>query len=87
MRRLNGAPKLTDEDSTPAEQNPRARPGGLRAAIAVLWAFLGVRGQRGYELDLTTLKPVQIVVAGIAGGIIFVLTLLLVVRVILSQTN
>ncbi|MEY3200579.1 MAG: hypothetical protein RIR70_129 [Pseudomonadota bacterium] len=60
-------------------------PTGLRAAIAVLWAFLGVRGQRGYEVDLTTLKPAQIIVAGILGGIIFVLTLVLLVRFILSH--
>jgi hypothetical protein len=53
----------------------------------VLWAFIGVRGQRGYELDLTTLTPRQIILAGIVGGVIFVLTLLLVVRVILSQTH
>lgn len=67
--------------------NEKRRPTGLRAAIAVLWAFLGVRGQRGYEVDLTTLKPSQIIIAGLLGGIILVLTLLLVVRVILSQIN
>ena len=51
----------------------------------VLWAFLGVSGQRGYEMDLTTLKPLQTIEAGVLGGVILVLTLLLVVRVILSS--
>ena len=60
-------------------------PTGLRAAVVVLWAFFGVRGQRGYEADLTTLKPAQIIAAGIVGGIIFVLSLLLLVRFILSH--
>lgn len=60
-------------------------PSGLRAVIAVLWAFLGVRGQRDYEVDLTTLKPVQIVIAGLLGGAVFVLTLVLLVRFILRD--
>ncbi len=66
-------------------EGDKKSPGGLRAAIAVLWAFLGVRGQRGYETDLATLKPAQIIVAGILGGIIFVLSLVLLVRFILSH--
>lgn len=66
-------------------EGDKKSPGSLRAAIAVLWAFLGVRGQRGYEVDLTTLKPVQIIVAGIVGGIIFVLSLVLLVRFVLSH--
>lgn len=66
-------------------EGDKKTPTGLRAAVAVLWAFLGVRGQRGYEVDLTTLKPAQIIVAGIVGGIIFVLSLLLLVRFILSH--
>jgi len=64
---------------------PKQAPSGIRAVIAVLWAFLGVRGQRDYEVDLTTLKPAQIIAAGIFGGIIFVLSLVLLVRFILSH--
>jgi hypothetical protein len=57
----------------------------MRAILAVLWAFLGVRGQKDYEFDLTSLKPVQIVVAGVLCGVVLVLTLLLVVRVIIGH--
>lgn len=54
----------------------------LRTAKAIFWAFFGVRRRQHGEFDAANLKPVQIVAAGIMGGAVFVLVLLLVVRMV-----
>lgn len=53
--------------------------GNLKAALAVFWSFFGVRRRRDYDADAQSLTPVQVVIAGLIGGVAFVLTMLLVV--------
>ena len=52
---------------------------------AVLWSLLGVRQQKGYEDDTSKITLKQAVVAGIIGGIIFVVSMLTFVRFVISQ--
>lgn len=59
---------------------PKATP--LQVAKAVFWSFFGVRKRAEYEKDAVTLTLKQVVVAGIIGGIIFVLSLVMLVRFI-----
>ncbi len=54
----------------------------LQVAKAVFWSFFGVRKRAQYEKDAVTLTLQQVVVAGIIGGIIFVLSLVMLVRYI-----
>ena len=54
----------------------------LQVATAVFWSFFGVRKRAEYEKDAVTLTLKQVVVAGIIGGIIFVLSLVMLVRFI-----
>ncbi|MDP2265795.1 MAG: DUF2970 domain-containing protein [Thiobacillus sp.] len=61
-----------------------AERSNLKAALAVFWSFFGVRKRRDYDADAQNLTPVQIVMAGLIGGVVFVLTILLVVYVILK---
>lgn len=61
-----------------------AERGHLKAALAVFWSFFGVRKRRDYDADAQNLSPAQIVVAGLAGGVVFVLTVLLVVYLIVQ---
>lgn len=66
-----------------AEQPQKVPPKKLnawRAAKAVFWSFLGVRRGRDYEDDVTHLTLVQVIIAGLIGGVLFVVTLLLVVN-------
>jgi len=49
-------------------------------AKAVLWSFFGVRKKSGYEQDAQQLNPVHVIIAGIIGAAIFVVTLLLIVK-------
>lgn len=51
-------------------------------AKAVFWSFFGVRKKKDYDRDSASISPVQVVVAGIVGAILFVLTLLLIVRLV-----
>jgi hypothetical protein len=61
------------------------RPAGFfQAAKMIFWAFFGVRQKRHGESDFGKLTPLQIVVAGILGGAVFVMVLVLVVRAIVQ---
>jgi len=51
----------------------------LKAALAVFWSFFGVRKRRDYDDDASSLTPAQVIIAGLIGGAVFVLTMLLVV--------
>ncbi|MDO9221340.1 MAG: DUF2970 domain-containing protein [Thiobacillus sp.] len=51
----------------------------LKVVLAVFWSFFGVRKRRDYDADAQSLTPVQIIIAGLIGGAVFVSTMLLVV--------
>jgi len=44
-----------------------------------------VRKRRNLEQDVTTIKPQHIVIAGVIGAALFVLLLLLIVRLIVTN--
>lgn len=52
---------------------------------AVLWGMLGVRGQKGYEDDISKITLKQAVIAGIIGALIFVFTVLTLVKLAISH--
>jgi hypothetical protein len=63
------------------EPQPRkATP--LQVAKAVLSAFIGIRKGAAHERDAVTITPVQAIVAGLIGALIFVLSLVMLVRYI-----
>lgn len=64
---------------------PPEKGGGWRALRAVLWAFFGVRKGKDLERDLSQLRPLQVIVAGILGAAIFVLTIVTVVRMVTGK--
>lgn len=51
----------------------------LHAMRAVLWSFFGVRSKSEYQADITRLTMTQIIVSGVIGAILFVMTLLILV--------
>jgi hypothetical protein len=65
-----------------AEKRVKATP--LQVAKAVFWSFFGIRKRSEYEKDAVSLTLPQVVVAGIIGAVIFVLSLVMLVRFILS---
>jgi len=46
-----------------------------QAAKAVFWSFFGVRKKTHYEQDAVHLTPVQVIVIGLIGALLFVLAL------------
>jgi hypothetical protein len=56
-----------------------AKGGNLKAALAVFWSFFGVRKRRDYDADAQSLTPAQVIIAGLIGGAVFVMALLLLV--------
>lgn len=64
-----------------------AERAGPKAALAVFWSFFGVRKRRDYDADAQNLTPAQVVVAGLIGGAVFVVVLLLLVYAVLQFVN
>ena len=52
---------------------------------AVAWSFVGLRKGAGYQQDIQKLNPVHLIVAGIIGALLFVLTLVLIVRWVIGS--
>jgi hypothetical protein len=74
-------------DNGAAAPDPRTgsrNAGFLQTIRAVLWSFFGVRKRSGYEQDATQLNPVHVIIAGVIAATIFVLTLVVIVRIVVS---
>ena len=67
---------VADLDDKPRQARP------LDVAKAVFWSFLGIRKRAAHEKDAVTLKPAQVIVAGVIGAIILVLSLVTLVSFI-----
>ena len=65
-------------------QQPHRRATPLQVAKAVLSAFVGIRKRAAHEHDAVTLSPVHVIIAGVIGAAIFVLSLIVLVRYITS---
>ncbi len=56
----------------------------LQIAKAILWGFAGIRKKSDYEFDIETIKPAQVIIGGLIGGVLFVASILLIVKLVLS---
>ena len=52
----------------------------VQTVKAVAWSFVGLRKGAGYQQDVQKLNPVHVIVAGILGAALFVLSIALLVR-------
>ena len=52
---------------------------------AVFWSFFGIRKRKDYEADSANLNPVHVVIAGVIGAALFIGTLVMLVRIAVSQ--
>jgi hypothetical protein len=67
------------------ERKPNASP--LEVAKAVFWSFLGIRKRSAHESDIARLRPAQVIIAGIVAAILFVSSLVLLARFIVSRAS
>ena len=67
-------------------QPPSPRRGSFARALgAVAWSFFGVRKSRDLERDAAELKPVHVIVVGIAVAAVFVIGLVLLVNWVIAS--
>ena len=52
---------------------------------AVFWSFFGIRKKSDYEKDAAQLNPVHVIVAGLIGALIFIATLLIIVKSVVAE--
>ncbi len=55
-----------------------------QVAGAVFAAFTGIRKKSAHEADARMIKPHQAIIGGLIGGAVFVLSVLLLVRIVTS---
>jgi hypothetical protein len=66
------------------QQQAVRKASALQVAKAVLSAFVGIRKRAAHEHDAVTITPLQVIVTGIIFAAIFVLSLIVLVRIITS---
>ena len=57
----------------------------LQTARAVAWSFFGIRRSSGLEQDVQKLNPVHVVIGGVLGAAVFVVSIVLLVRWVVSS--
>lgn len=68
------------DEQPPHPEQPRKKAGALQVALAVFWSFFGVRKQKNWRDDATSITPVQAIIGGLIGVAIFIFILVMVVR-------
>jgi len=67
-------------------ENAARRKASFGATMkAVFWSFFGVRKKSEYEKDAQQLNPVHVIIAGLIGALIFIATLLLIVKSVVGK--
>ena len=57
----------------------------FRYLKVVLWSFLGLREKHAFETDQKKLKPIVLIVVGILICIVFIVALISVVQIVVSN--
>jgi hypothetical protein len=52
---------------------------------AVLWSFFGIRKKSDYEQDAAQLNPVHVIIAGLIAALIFIVTLVIIVKSVVGK--
>jgi hypothetical protein len=81
-RRPRRPRQKVEKPAEPEDRQPARKTSPLRVFKAVFWSFIGVRRRTDNQDDFAGITPVQIVVAGVIGAVIFVTTLITLVRFI-----
>ena len=71
----------------PADEPVAPKPASLPQVFgAVIWSFFGIRRGSAMQRDAISVKPIQVILVGVLLAAGLVVGLLLLVRVIMSQT-
>jgi len=78
---------MSAEESRPAARPAASGAGFFRIVLAVWSSFFGVRKRREHDAIAQSVKPQHLIVAGLIGAALFVLTLLVVVRIVIATAT
>ncbi len=56
----------------------------IKNVVTVLSAFAGIRGKKNHESATASLTPLQVIITGIVAAALFVITLIVGVRILIS---
>ena len=59
----------------------------MRAVVAVLWSFAGIRKSSERSKDFENARPEHIIVAGLLAAFVFVAGLILIVNFVISSAT
>ncbi len=63
-----------------------ARKSSLWATVkAVAWSFLGIRRSSEFQADVGRLNPLYIILVGVVGAVIFILSLIALVNWVVAK--
>ena len=71
----------------PSETPPPRQARLSEVVRAVLWSFFGVRKRHRMQEDAVSIRPHQVVIVGVAIAAAFVVTLLVVVRLVIRAAG
>jgi hypothetical protein len=66
-------------------EGERKKAAPLTVMKTVFWSFFGVRRRAEHEAAMARITPTQVIVAGVIGAAIFVVSLVLLVKLIISR--
>jgi hypothetical protein len=74
----------------PAEPRPddrsKARDASFVRIVFAVWSsFFGVRKRRDHDAIARSIKPLHLIVAGLIGALLLILTLVVVVRIVIAN--
>ena len=70
------------EESSPVTKRKASFGATLKA---VFWSFLGIRKKSDYEKDAAQLNPIHVLIAGVIGAVIFISTLVIIVKNVVAK--
>lgn len=79
---------MNQAEANAQAENPVKQKATLFQIIkAVSWSMLGVRQQKGYEDDTAKITLKQAVIAGLIGGVFFVVSMITVVSFVIKYAS
>jgi len=75
---------MSDHDE-PLAETVKRKLNFFQTLKAILWAMFGVRKGSGLKDDIAKLNPVHVILAGLLFGILFVVSLVVLAQVIVSN--
>jgi hypothetical protein len=78
---------MPPDPTPPNPPEPRREAGLLQLVGAVFWSFFGVRKGKHMAADMGSIKPLHVILVGLGLAAVFVLTLIVLVRIIISSAG